>query len=538
MSLTNTAKKPRLENVSDRIRILPLGGGKHVSTNAKLAMLKDLRDLGVIPEDMRLTRWQIEKEKQEIISRRTPFGPLLQEREFMLGDNTRHKFPIQHPQSMLYIALSTSDRYSKYARDAIAEHGEPANDRPWSLVLYFDDITCGKELALGHKRQVTAVYWTLYQLGMQALSDEACWFELVAFRTAETKHFDGCVSHLVEVCLGCFFDSASCDFRSGLTFHVKDYGTIMLVMVLEMIIADAKALIDAIGALGVNAVLPCFLCRRIVSFDAKQKPLLADKPELVTLDCLDSSKWGKHTDTSLKNTLKELADIAGSGVSNASLKKSQTARGFKHVPNNFLLNASLAIKGVSILMLDWMHLFFQTGNWNREVWQIFRSATKNALPSYDECAKYVDLWVFPSRGPSVHKLMSAEHKKSCTDGGYFKCQASQGLSLYPVMSKFFVDVVLPVVRQRNLPCIEAQIVSYVRLCDVVDLLSVSKNGIEISPDKLDKALISWGNALTTAYGCDMWYWKTHGGQHLGDLLRKRQANHQKAYLPACWFQDI
>lgn len=48
------------------------------------------------------------------------------------------------------------------------------------------------------------LYWALYELGEQALADDSCWFELMAFRTSETIKFVGGVSHLMDVALTCF----------------------------------------------------------------------------------------------------------------------------------------------------------------------------------------------------------------------------------------------------------------------------------------------------------------------------------------------
>ena len=65
---------------------------------------------------------------------------------------------------------------------------------------------------------------------------------------------------------------------------------------------------QATGAKGPNAVAPCFLCRRIVSFKAAEQ--IRTLPGFVTLGCDDHTKWGKHTNTSLRTLLAELRDAA------------------------------------------------------------------------------------------------------------------------------------------------------------------------------------------------------------------------------------
>ena len=43
---------------------------------------------------------------------------------------------------------------------------------------------------------------------------------------------------------------------------------LMLVLRIEMLIADIKAIVEAIGANGVNAHLPCWFCSRVLNFRA------------------------------------------------------------------------------------------------------------------------------------------------------------------------------------------------------------------------------------------------------------------------------
>ena len=55
------------------------------------------------------------------------------------------------------------------------------------------------------RRKVTGVYWALYELGEEALADDSCWFELMAFRASVAAIFVGTVSHLLDIALTCFW---------------------------------------------------------------------------------------------------------------------------------------------------------------------------------------------------------------------------------------------------------------------------------------------------------------------------------------------
>ena len=75
-----------------------------------------------------------------------------------------------------------------------------------------------------------------------------------------------------------------------MNFTVKGHGDLMPSVLVEMLIADITAIVEAIGANGVSAILPCFLCRYVLSFKAKEKYERKDISQLVGLGCLDQQR--------------------------------------------------------------------------------------------------------------------------------------------------------------------------------------------------------------------------------------------------------
>jgi hypothetical protein len=519
------------------VRLLDLGQ-KRMTMKAKSELLTELKTLGYLPDNFRTSAQTMKREKEAVSTTMTPFGPLLIERDFKVN-GVIERFPVQNPLAMLYTALLESDRYAQYMRDAIALHGEPSHDNPYSLVLYFDEVTCGNPLALGHKRKVQAVYWSIYQLGMVALSDEMCWFEIIAFQNREVLEFDGFMSQVVDVALTCFFDRSSHDLRDGLVFNLRGHGMLLLVAEVELLIADIKALCEVISSNGVSAVLPCMLCDRVVSYKAKSGyPVLRDDDSFVTLSCLEPRKWGKRSSVNILEVLQKLDDTHTAHGDGTLLKRQQTLNGYKYCVCNVFLNSDLRLRPTDIIVFDWMHVFFQTGCWNREVWAVFRMAKAAHLPSYFECAVYVHAWMIPC---SLDTLFNTDHYNSCNkkDAAYFKCQASQGLSIYAVIGKFFAEVLLPRARLAGVDALERAVFSYLKLCDVIDLLTLSKGGIYISPATLDRKSAEWGDALLASHGESLFYPKTHKAiAHLADQLQKRdRKGNATGYLPACWAQE-
>ena len=153
-----------------------------------------------------------------------------------------------------------------------------------------------------------------------------------------------------------FVDPSGYDIRVCLEFHLKDHGKFWLSLCLELLIADIKALVEAIGAMGVSAIIPCFLGRRVLSLKAKEKPELATVNEYVDLSCLDRTKWAKHTSASLSVLLQSLKTCHEDDPT--ALPKKQTMCGYKHIEGTFLLNEYSNLPAIDLICLDWMHLFF------------------------------------------------------------------------------------------------------------------------------------------------------------------------------------
>ena len=183
----------------------------------------------------------------------------------------------------------------------------------------------------------------------------------------------------------------------------------MLFLFEEMLIGDIKAPFEAIGAIGVSGTLLCFHCRRVLGWRSFSNPAIAAKcAEFANLGSLDQRQCGKHTDASLRQTLQDIADVAGQGDADA-LKAKQTLNGYKHLPSNLLVNPLTVMMPLLVIMMDWMHLFFQSGNWNREVYAVLAAATSRAFNAYEQLWEYVKAFTFPAAFASAATLFSKSH---------------------------------------------------------------------------------------------------------------------------------
>lgn len=213
--------------------------------------------------------------------------------------------------------------------------------------------------------------------------------------------------------LDVFFDERGHDLRHGAVFLLKNHRSFTLVLNVEMLIVDIEALCEAIAAAGVSDTLPCLSRRRILSWRALNNSAIAKHcADFCKLGCLDQRKWGKHTDASLRRTLTDIATVAAAGSPDELVEK-QTLNGYKHLPNSFLLNPPTIMCPAQAILMDWMHLFFQSCNWNREVYAVLAAATSRATYAYNMIWKCVKLFTLPEAVDSAVSLLSAGHWESC-----------------------------------------------------------------------------------------------------------------------------
>ena len=465
----------------------------------------------------------IARARRDAATQRTPFGPLMQTARF---DTTSHgvvELPIQAPLPMLWIAMSASARFARYVRDAIDVEGMPSVEKPWRIAFYCDQVTVGAALRTDNRRKIEAVYWSIVELGALALGDELCWFEIASFRTSEVLVLESQMSHVLEVCALQFFDTAGFDLRTGLAFDVMELGMFLLFAIFGMFIADVKALVEVVRAMGPTGVKCCFLCHNVISKQHWHTAAKSVRDVCVTE--LDLAKCGCHSNASLASVFQLLSDQIGV-MSSDDFPRLQTRLGYKH-GRNLVLNADLAIKVIDTFLFDFMHLFFVGGCFNLEAFALLHALVRARKAfTYNTCLGFLERWIVPKHCPTIKGVCTKKHLDAVIDAKSFKCTASEGLTIYPLMHKFCADLVMP-----NGLC-EKEVKSFILMCQALDLLVACKCGKACTPEVLHRAILKWLVAHKDAYGDTLFKPKHHYTLHLAAMLRRF------GLLPGCWVQDL
>jgi hypothetical protein len=132
---------------------------------------------------------------------------------------------------------------------------------------------------------------------------------------------------------------------------------------------------------------------------------------------------------------------------------------------------------------------------------------------YLHLCKYVSLWTLPTsrQGSNLQDIFNPKREESNTKAKKFKCQASDGLGLYPILAYFIQAVVLPAK-----VCVE-QCIAFLAMADVLDMLQAVPL-LKVTPQDLRAAIQSFLQSCVAAgwkqYMHPKFHWLVHFPTHL------------------------
>ena len=130
---------------------------------------------------------------------------------------------------------------------------------------------------------------------------------------------------------------------------------------------------------------------------------------------------------------------------------------------------------------DWMHAIFIKGVFNVVTYLLFKQLRSEGIADiYSRFQIYVKLWTFPGGLLTSHTLSNifAQKRQSSNDKAKaFKCQASEGLSVIPLIAFYVMKVFM------GAGIAVAACTAFVHLADLVDLISAVATG-SVSPETL------------------------------------------------------
>ena len=198
----------------------------------------------------------------------------------------------------------------------------------------------------------------------------------------------------------------------------------------------------------------------------------------------------------------------------ATREQDETEWGWAYNPLGVMGDlAAFPLKPVTQTMLCWMHTFLTDGTWNLEMF--FLLIVLRRFIDIGDFVAFMSKAVFPKQlgNAAAFHCTAEEIQKMFNTGDHFKCSASEGLSLYPLVAIFLQVFVVP----RGV-C-QAQIASYMAMARVLDLLSLSRFGL-VTPEQLAIAIRQHMTLFVAAYDTFGVKPKFHYELHFPELLKR------------------
>jgi hypothetical protein len=142
---------------------------------------------------------------------------------------------------------------------------------------------------------------------------------------------------------------------------------------------------------------------------------------------------------------------------------------------------------------------------------------------YQHLHGYISLWVVPNGG-KLHEVFNEHRAASNRRSKSFKCQASEGLGLYPIISAFLITTVLPA------DICVAECRCYLALANLIDLVMGTAT-LAIDPNDLRDAVTQFLQLCIEAGWRQHMHPKFHWLVHLPHHLDRF------GFLPTCWVHE-
>ena len=443
----------------------------------------------------------------------TPFGPIMQTIDVILKTDVSKQLPVANPFAMLWTAVSECGPFSAFLKKRLLQ-SPPSVEQPWRIVLYSDEVTPGNPLSTANRRKFHAVYWSFLELGPNALSHEQAWFCVMTEYSHVINQLHAGLSQVFSAILKAFFDESGFDFSTTGINLPFDSGDIRLWAKMGAVIQDGGAHKSVWSSRGDGASKYCLLCKNL--FTSSSRITDQSGVSLLISDVIKLADLVPSTDVELRNNARYLESQAAT-MAPGLFEELQQSMGLTYHKKALLLDRSLdrVMHPTEVYMHDWMHALYVDGIVNLCVYLLFEAFIDMGMTNiYQIFEDYAAKWQWPRRihGAHLPAIFSASRRDKHRSAKHIKCQASDLLSLTPVLALFVQQVLLSLHTDCDHQCL-----AFLALADIVDIIvSTSRN--DVPPEQLLARVHLFLEEFVKAFGYEMQVPKFHWLLHLAEIL--------------------
>ena len=266
------------------------------------------------------------------------------------------------------------------------------------------------------------------------------------------------------------------------------------------------------------------LCRNIFS---EASEVAGEDGEVLL--CCNAKKYSEldlATSDDLRYAVRRLNDLHDDpNFDPDEFKTTEKALGFVWSPYNILGDPSMDpyLDVAEQFFHDWMHMIFVGGVFNLTLHYCLEAVRiESASNVYANLKGYISQWKWPKRFKvdKLAELFTDAKRNANAKAKIFKCAASEGLSLYLVISHWALHV-LP---EDTCP---AERQAFIALCDIIDCMRATAY-FAVAGDTVLRAVEIFLSLYDEAWGMSWSTPKFHWLLHFGDHVDRFQE------LVSCW----
>jgi hypothetical protein len=455
----------------------------------------------------------------------TPFGTIAQHLELVGHAGERLRMLVANPLALLYSAIKHSEPFAGYLKEKLSCNISSV-DEPWRLVLYSDEVVPGNQLSHENRRKVWVIYFSFLEFGPPSLSREDLWFCIASVRSSFVNTVSGGMGQVFKAVVRMFFGGDVHDMSTGgIALSNPDGSMFRLFANLAMFLQDGgahKAVWHCKGDAGTKL---CMLCRNLYS---EASGLVdEDGSDMLTCSLLHENELDFANDEDIRGSVRRLAEKRHT-ASAEDFKRWSQAIGFRHEPHGMLLDPTLdvVVKPASQFTHDWMHAVFVHGVFNTVSYILMEACIRDGIKVYELLHEYVGTFVWPARvgSATLKDMFSKKRSTASRKAKHFKCTASEGLSVYPVMCLFFLSVVSRAGRCTN------EVAAFVKMCGVIDVMVAIPMGV-VTANMLRAEVASFLDQCVAAGWRTLMHPKFHWLVHMPFHFERF------GFLPTCWVHE-
>ena len=491
----------------------------YISASALAAFLSEVKESG--PPELG-NRKQIQEATEHAL-KNTAYGPMLSQSPAVQLDGQTKGILYVNPLSLLTAAVEQGGSFSELMPGALQEKG-CSFEKPFHVLLYADEVVPGNVLGHHVTRKVWCFYMSILEFGPLQLQKEQAWLTVMIQRTSIVNALAAGVSQLYKILLRAIFLNPSCQVSHGLA--VKVQGSVKHIYLdFGGILQDGGAHKNTWSVKGDGGTRFCPLCLNLVS--SRSNLVSQDGETILTSDMHFCSNLVLASNVSIWKSIDTLAKKKGE-LTQHNFKLWEQAAGYNFEPEGLLFDKELRlfVKPADHFLHDYMHCILCNGIMATVLNLLLKDLDVAKVDFYQMFQQYLEFWSLPRfmNTSSLGSLFTPKKRKANKDANTFKASAGEFLGLYPILTYFLQQIVLP---SGTCP---KQCIVFVELSNLLDMLQSIPLG-KITPKQIADSVDQFFQALVAAewvaYFHSKFHWLVHFAGHLSKL----------GCLPSCFCHE-